>query len=74
VGLFLEATMQRQPATFIRTSRGYLNLALVRLIVEEEETVKFIFDDQRGAFISLPKKEGWRVLSTMISELLVCAD
>jgi hypothetical protein len=74
VGFFiLEAVMQRQPM-FVRTSKGYVNLGLVRLIVEEEETTKFIFDDQRGAFISLPKKEGWRVLSTMISELLVCAD
>jgi hypothetical protein len=65
--------MQRQPM-FVRTSKGYVNLALVRLIVEEEETVKFIFDDQRGQFITLSKREGSRVLMTMHNELLVCAD
>ena len=62
--------MQRQPM-FVSTSKGYLNLTLVRLIVEDEATVKFIFDDNRGQFITLPKKEGSLVLMRMMSDLLV---
>jgi hypothetical protein len=61
----------REP-TFVSTSKGYINLALVRLIVKEDETVKFIFDDQRGQFITLPKKEGELVLMTMEGESFVC--
>jgi hypothetical protein len=60
-----------QQPMFVSTTKGYLNLAQVRLIVEDQETVKFIFDDQRGAFITLPKKEGSLVLMRMVSDLLV---
>jgi hypothetical protein len=56
---------------FVHTSKGYINLALVRLIVEENEQVKFVFDDVRGQFITLPKKEGEVVLMTMAQEMLV---
>jgi hypothetical protein len=59
---------------FVRTSKGYLNLALARLIIEGDETFKFVFDDQRGQFITLSKKEGWGVIQTMTNEMLVCAE
>jgi len=62
--------MRHQPM-FVHTSKGYINLALVRLIVEENEQVKFVFDDVRGQFITLPKKEGEVVLMTMAQEMLV---
>jgi hypothetical protein len=67
--------MNRQPM-FVRTSKGYLNLGLVRLIDDKSdpEVFKFIFDDQRGQFITLSKKEGWRVISTMTSELMICME
>jgi len=65
--------MQRQPL-FVRTSRGYLNLGLVRLIEEGKENWKFVFDDPKGAYLELPANEGYRVLTAMVNEMLVCAE
>jgi hypothetical protein len=59
---------------FVSTSKGYINIALVRLIEESDEAVRFIFDDQRGQFVTLPKKEGSRVVMTMFNELMISAD
>jgi hypothetical protein len=59
---------------FVRTSKGYLNLSLVRLIVEEDELTKFFFNTEEKTFLSLTKKEGWGVIRTMTSELMICAE
>jgi hypothetical protein len=57
VVFYLEERM-RTRATFFETSRGLLNFGLVKLIdtKTDPETVRFIFDDARGAFIALPRK------------------
>jgi hypothetical protein len=70
VVFYLEERMKTQ-ATFFETSRGLLNVGAVRLIVKEAETVKFIFDDARGAFIALPRREGETVLLQMANEMLI---
>jgi hypothetical protein len=54
---------------FVATSKGYINLSLVRLVQEDKERVRFVFDD--SAHIDLPAKEGGRVLSIMVGELFV---
>jgi hypothetical protein len=65
-----------QQATFIRTSKGYLNLGLVRLIKENKEagTTHFVFDDTRGAYLELPFNEGCGILGTMAQEMLIFAE
>jgi hypothetical protein len=72
VGFCLEEEMKTQ-ATFFHTSRGYLNLALVRLIDDKSdaETIKFIFDDVRGSYIALRKREGEVVILKMVNEMLI---
>jgi hypothetical protein len=47
-------------------STGCIKLTFVRLIVEE--------DEPRGQFNTLSKKEGGRVLMTMVNQLLVCSE
>jgi hypothetical protein len=54
---------------FVWTSKGYINLALVRLVQEDKDHVRFVFDDKEH--IDLPLKEGGRVLSIMVGELFV---
>jgi hypothetical protein len=60
--------MTHQPL-FVFTSKGYINLALVRLVLEDKDHVRFVFDDKEH--IDLPLKEGGRVLSIMVGELFV---
>jgi len=59
-------------ATFFETSRGLLNVGLVKLIDKSDrEVIKFIFDTSREAYISLPRKEGEVVLLRMQNEMLI---
>jgi hypothetical protein len=60
-------------ATFFETSRGLLNVGLVKLIDTKTDpgTVRFIFDDARGAYIALPKREGQGVILRMQNEMLI---
>jgi hypothetical protein len=63
----------RPQATFFETSRGLLNVGLVKLIdtKTDSETVRFVFDTQREAFIALPKREGQGVILRMQNEMLI---
>jgi hypothetical protein len=68
----LEATMQRQPM-FVRTSRGYLNLARVLYIKPPERgLVRFVFSDHE--YVDIPEQEFHGIESTMMQELIICVD
>jgi hypothetical protein len=60
-----------QSPLFVYTSQGYLNLALVRRIVEDKEkkVTRFIYTDQEET--ELPYLEGCRVVQVMVGELFV---
>jgi hypothetical protein len=61
----------RTQATFFETSKGFLNVGAVRLIVKEPDVIKFIFDTSREAYIALPRREGEGVLLRMANEMLI---
>jgi hypothetical protein len=64
--------MQRQPM-FVRTSRGYINLMRVLYIKPPERgLVRFVFSDHE--YVDLPEADAHAVETTMINEILVCAD
>jgi hypothetical protein len=61
--------MQQQPL-FVFTKKGYINLALVRLIKPAERgVVKFVFSENE--FIELPEEEARRVEHIMEGELFI---
>jgi hypothetical protein len=64
--------MQRQPI-FVATSRGFINLWRVLYIkAPERGLVRFVFTDNE--YMDLPEAEAQQVETTMISELMICAD
>jgi hypothetical protein len=63
----------RTPSTFFKTSRGLLNIALVKLIDDKTDasSIRFVSDTSREAYISLPRREGEGVLLRMANEMLI---
>jgi hypothetical protein len=65
--------MYDHPPTFIETSVGYINLALVRHIEVQSETVLFWFAGTRGGMeaVVIPLQEGERILSQIRMNILI---
>lgn len=59
--------------TFIETSVGYINLALVRHIEMQSDTMLFWFAGTRGDMeaVVIPRQEGERILSQVRMNIVI---